>query len=97
MKGELPQLCDKYALKSLDEPITVDWSEDSLKLVESLAQYLAMDDYKAKAMQAIESQRMGIEFKSTNDSIAVVMRTALEEPTDALLLQEARKWYGTRE
>jgi len=111
MKGELPQLCDKYALKSLDEPITVDWSEDSLKLVESLAQYLAMDDYKAKAMQAIESQRVGIEsrrqadfdqlllteFKSTNDSIAVVMRTALEEPTDALLLQEARKWYGTRE
>jgi hypothetical protein len=70
-----------------------------------------MDDYKAKAIQAIENQRMGIqnrrqadfdqllltEFKSTNDSIAVVMRTALEEPTDALLLEEARKWYETRE
>ena len=111
MKGELPQLCDKYALKSLEEPIAVDWSEDSLKLVEGLVQYLAMDDYKAKAIQAIENQRMGIqnrrqadfdqllltEFKSTNDSIAVVMRTALEEPTDALLLEEARKWYETRE
>jgi hypothetical protein len=111
MKSEMPQLCEKYALKSLEEPLAVDWSEDSLRLVESLAQYLAMDDYKAKAMQALESQRVGIEsrrqadfdqlllteFKSTNDSIAVVMRTALEEPTDAQMLEEARKWYDTRE
>ena len=111
MKGELPQLCDKYSLKSLEEPIAVDWSEDSLRLVESLVQYLAMDDYKAKAMQAIESQRVGIEsrrqadfdqlllteFKSTNDSIAVVMRSALENPTDDQMLEEAKKWYDTRE
>ena len=111
IQGELPQLCEKYALRSLSEPIAVDWSEDSLRYVGNLVQYLAMDDYKAKAMQAIEGQRVGIEkhrqadfdqlllneFKNSTDSIAVVMRSALEEPTDAQLLEEARKWYGQRE
>ena len=111
IQGELPQLCEKYALRSLSEPIAVDWSEDSLRYVGNLVQYLAMDDYKAKAMQAIEGQRVGIEkhrqadfdqlllneFKNSTDSIAVVMRSALEDPTDAQLLEEARKWYGQRE
>ena len=107
MQGQLPELCKKYELKSLDEPIEVDWSEDSLKLVEELRQYLALDDYKAKAMQAIESQKLGIEsyrqsnfdrllldeFQTTTDSVAVVMRSALQEPTEARLLEEAKKWY----
>lgn len=111
MQGQLPELCKKYELKSLDEPIAVDWSEDSLKLVEGLVQYLAMDEYKAKAMQAIESQREGIEsyrqsnfdrllldeFQTTTDSVAVVMRSALQEPTEARLLEEAKKWYGQGE
>ena len=111
IQNELPQLCEKYALKSLSEPIAVNWKEDSLRYVESLVQYLAMDDYKAKAMQAIEGQRVGIEkqrqadfdqlllneFKNSTDSIAEQMRMALEEPTDAQLLEEARKWYGQRE
>ena len=69
------------------------------------------DDYKAKAMQAIESQREGIEsyrqsnfdrllldeFQTTTDSIAVVMRSALQDPTEARLLEEAKKWYGQGE
>lgn len=107
MQGQLPELCKKYELKSLDEPIEVDWSEDSLKLVEEMRQYLAMDDYKGKAMQAIESQKLGIEsyrqsnfdrllldeFQTTTDSVAVVMRSALQEPTEARLLEEAKKWY----
>ena len=111
IQGQLPELCKKYELKSLDEPIAVDWSEDSLKLVEGLMQYLAMDDYKAKAMQAIDNQRAGIEsyrqsnfdrllldeFQTTTDSIAVVMRSALEAPTEARLLEEAKKWYGQGE
>ena len=111
IQGQLPELCKKYELKSLSEPITVDWSEDSLKLVESLMHYLAMDDYKAKAMKAIESQGAGImsyrqagfdrllldEFQASTDSIAIVMRSALEEPTEARLLEEAKKWYGQRE
>ena len=111
MQGQLPELCKKYELKSLDEPIAVDWSEDSLKLVEEMRQYLALDNYKAKAMQAIESQKLGIEsyrqsnfdsllldeFQTTTDSVAVVMRSALQEPTEARLLEEAKKWYGQGE
>ena len=111
IQGGLPELCKKYELKSLSESIAVDWSEDSLKLVEGLMQYLALENYKGKALQVIDQQRAGIEksrradfdklllseFKSTNDSIAVVMRSALVEPTDEMLLNEAMKWYGQRQ
>ena len=69
--------------------------------------YLAIDEYKAKALQIMERQRVGIErsreadfeqlllseFKSTNDSLAVKMRSALVDPTDDQLLIEAGKWY----
>ena len=107
IQGELPELCEKYALQSINEPIAVDWSEDSLRLVEGLMPYLAIDEYKAKALQIMERQRVGIErsreadfeqlllseFKSTNDSLAVKMRSALVDPTDDQLLIEAGKWY----
>lgn len=110
IQGEQDQLCAKYALKSLAEPISVNWSEDSLRLVEELLQYLAMDDYKAPAMQTIRSQGNSIrerrqadfdmlllnEFQSTNDSTAVAMRSALIEPTETELLIEARRWYEHR-
>ena len=111
IQGQLPELCKKYELKSISEAIAFDWSEDSLKLVEDLMQYLAMDNYKGKALQLLGQQRDGIErsrqadfdkllldeFKNTNDSIAVVMRSALVEPTDDMLLDEAKKWYGQRQ
>ena len=107
IQGELPGLCEKYAMQSINEPIAVDWSEDSLRLVEGLMPYLAIDEYKAKALQVMERQRVGIErsreadfeqlllseFKSTNDSLAVKMRSALVDPTDDQLLIEAGKWY----
>jgi len=58
-------------------------------------------------LQVMERQRVGIErsreadfeqlllseFKSTNDSLAVKMRSALVDPTDDQLLIEAGKWY----
>jgi serine/threonine protein kinase len=111
IQGQLPELCKKYELKSLSEGLKFDWSEDSLKMVESLIQYLALDEYKNKALQALEQEREGIaksrqadfdrllldEFKTTTDSIANVMRSALVEPTDEMLLDEAKKWYGQRQ
>ena len=110
MKAELPELCEKYALTSLTEPVAVDWSEDSLRYVQNLMKYFAMEEYKAKAAQAIENQRLGIEnsrvadferlllteFKNTNDSLAMQMKSVLENPSDTLLLMEARRWYGLR-
>ena len=111
MQSQLPELCQKYELKSLSEDLKFNWSADSLKMVENLIQYLALDEYKDKAMQAIQQQRDGIaksrqadfdrllldEFKTTNDSIATKMRSALNEPTDEMLLDEAKKWYGQRQ
>ena len=107
IKAEQPALCSKYLLKSIAEPIAVDWSEDSLRQVENLMQFLALDEYKDKAVAVLESQRRAIfdsrqaefdrllldTFKTTNDSLAVQMRSALTDPTDDQLRIEAGKWY----
>ena len=98
-------------MKSLGEGLKFDWSEDSLKMVEGLIQYLALDEYKDRALQTLQQEREGIarsrqadfdrllldEFKTTTDSIATKMRSALVEPTDEMLLDEAKKWYGQRQ
>ena len=111
MQGQLPELCKKYEMKTLGEGLGFNWSEDSLKAVERLVPYLALDEYKGKAVQALQQQREGIaksrqadfdrlllnEFKTTTDSIANKMRTALNDPTDEMLLGEAKKWYGQRQ
>ena len=111
MQGQLPELCKKYELKSLGEDLKFDWSDDSLKMVENLIQYLALDEYKDKALQAMQQQRDGIaksrqadfdrllldEFKTSTDSIANKMRSALTDPTDEILLSEAKKWYSQRQ
>ena len=111
MQGQLPELCKKYELKSLTEGLGFDWSSDSLKMVEGLVPYLAMDEYKDKALQALQQEREGIaksrqadfdrllldEFKTTTDSIANQMRSALTDPTEEILLNEAKKWYGQRQ
>ena len=111
IQGQLPELCEKYEMKSLGEGLNFDWSEDSLKMVEGLIQYLALDEYKDRALQTLQQEREGIarsrqadfdrllldEFKTTTDSIATKMRSALVEPTDEMLLDEAKKWYGQRQ
>ena len=111
IQGQLPELCEKYEMKSLGEGLKFDWSEDSLKMVEGLIQYLALDEYRDRALQTLQQEREGIarsrqadfdrllldEFKTTTDSIANKMRSALVEPTDEMLLDEAKKWYGQRQ
>ena len=111
IQGQLPELCKKYELKSLGEDLGFNWSDDSLQLVEGLMPYLALDEYKDKALQTLQEQREGIaksrqadfdrllldEFKTTTDSIANKMRSSLTDPTEEILLNEAKKWYGQRQ
>ena len=111
IQGQLPGLCKKYEMKSIEEGVAFDWSEDSLKLVEELMPYLALEDYSDRAMQILRQQRTGIErsrqadfdrllveeFKTTTDSIAMQMRSTLVEPSDETLLIEARKWLVQRQ
>ena len=103
----LPGLCQKYEMKSLSEPIEVDWTDDSVQLAGVLMQYLGLEEYRAKALQVIEQQHAGIidsrqadfnrlllnEFKTTNDSIAVQMRSVLNDTIEEQWLIEAGKWY----
>lgn len=69
-----------------------------------------MDDYRARVLDALETQRNTIaqsrqhdfdallleSFKTADDSIAVSLREALTEPTDSALFIEAGKWFEQR-
>ncbi|MBQ4231628.1 MAG: protein kinase [Salinivirgaceae bacterium] len=74
MQNELPELCEKYELKSLSEPIAVDWSDDSVRYMQGLSQYIGHDeaalgfeDISAKAIRFFKQQRAGIEKCRQND------------------------------
>jgi len=74
MQNELPELCEKYELKSLSEPIAVDWSDDSVRYMQGLSQYIGHDeaalgfeDISAKAIRFFKQQRASIEKCRQND------------------------------
>ena len=108
MQDELPTLCEKYQLKSLDEPMAFSWTDDSLRYVQSLMPYFGSDEYKTKAMRVLDDQRAAIEqsrladfdrllvseFKQATDSVAMQLKSALPDPTDDQLLIVAGKWYN---
>ena len=110
MQAESDGLCAKYKLTSIDQPISPNWSEDSLRLANDLQPFYVMDDYRARVLDALETQRNTIaqsrqhdfdallleSFKTADDSIAVSLREALTEPTDSALFIEAGKWFEQR-
>ena len=110
IRKELPELCEKYKLESLHETIAVDWSEDSLRYVQSLMPFFGSDEYKSQAMSLLQKERIQIEesrkadfdrillneFKQATDSVAMQLKGALREPTDEQLLREADKWLSQR-
>ena len=110
MQNGSDELCAKYKLTSLNQPITPNWSDDSIKLLQELLPFYSMDDYRARVLDALEAQRNNIvqsrkndfdallldAFKTADDSIAINMRQALPEPTDSTLLIEAAIWFKQR-
>jgi len=110
IQNELPSLFVKYRLTSLDEPITVDWSEDSLRYVQILTPFFGSEDYKTQSMNLLKREKSQIEesrradfdkillneFKQATDSIAMQLKNALPEANDEQLLREADKWLEQR-
>ena len=93
MKNELPNLCKKYELKSLSEPIAVDWSEDSIRYMQSLSQYIGHDeaslgyeDISAKTLRFFEQQRAAIE-KSRQADYDRLLVDAFKQATDSVAMQ----------
>lgn len=107
MEKELPGLCQKYKLNTITEPLRIDWSDDSLRFAQSLMPFFASEEYKAKAMQAMERQKASIvasrkkdydalllaEFKNATDSLALALKEEVPLADDSLLLKEAVKWF----
>ena len=108
MVNELPTLCEKYKLKSLNEPINFNWADDSLRFVSNLVPYFSSDEYRSQALKALERQRLAIEenrranfdellvseFKQATDSVAMQLKATLPDPTQDQLLIMAGKWYN---
>ena len=110
IQKETPALCQKYQMKSIDEPFAFNWTEDSLRIVQTLMPFFASEDYKTKSINLLKSQKSQIEaqrrddydrlllneFKQANDSIALQLKATLIDPSDEQLLREAGKWLSQR-
>ena len=105
MQRELPDLREKYRLKSIDEPIAFDWTEDSLRYAQALTPFFGT--YQERAIGVINNQKSAIkesrqqdfdkllisEFKAATDSIATAMKANLPQMTDDKMLRFAQKWH----
>lgn len=93
LKNELPELCKKYELKSLAEPIAVDWSEDSARYMKTLSQYIGHDeatlgfeDISAKTIRFFGQQRAAIEQSRQADYDRLLVNE-FKQATDSVAMQ----------
>lgn len=106
--NEIPDLCEKYKLSTLEETITLpaEWKDDSTRFAQQLTPYSNIDSLYQQSSQLIDNCRQQIEesrqrdfntlaitaFRQATDSVALQMKAALEEPSDSLLLEQAFQW-----
>ena len=108
MQDELPALCEKYRLTSLDQPIAASWAADSARFMERFLPFFAIEDYQPRTLEALNSLKMHIdmsrqadfdrlllqEFKHADDSLALQLKQALPVLSDSALSIEAEKWFN---
>lgn len=108
INAETATLCEKYKLVSLSEPINLPaaWKEDSVRLSQQLARFMAVDSLRQVADQTLENQRQAIEqsrqhdydalliteFRQATDSIASQLKAGAAT-SDSLMLTAAKQWY----
>ena len=109
INAETAQLCERYKLTSLDEPIAVPaaWQEDSLRYCQQLTPFFGMDSLYQKAVTAFAQQKQAIaesrqhdfdallmtEFRQATDSVALQLKANLVEPSDSLMFVLANRWF----
>lgn len=108
IEGNTEMLCEKYKLTSLNEPISANWTEDSLAYYQALTPFFDIENLKDAAMEVLHEQKAIIDnrrqldfenlllssFKTADDSLAVALKSAIPEQNDSLLIIEAFKWFG---
>lgn len=108
IRDELPDMIEKYRIRSVDEPVAPDWAADSLRFAQSLAPFFGSGDYKARAIATLNEQKAAIEasrqkdfdslvvvkFKAENDTLVKALQAVQPSLTDQQWLDEARKWFG---
>nr|MCR5013514.1 protein kinase [Bacteroidales bacterium] len=109
INAETAQLCEKYKLTSLNEPIAVPlaWQDDSIRYCQQLSRFFSMDSLHQKATLAFERQKQTIlqsrqkdfdvllmtEFRQASDSLATQLKATVVEPSDSLMMALANQWY----
>lgn len=109
INAETIDLCEKYKLTSLDEPLGIPaaWKEDCVRISQQLSPFLTQDALRDEALLAIENQKEAIiqsrqrdydalllqEFRQATDSLAVMMRAEKGLTSDSLMLVQANRWY----
>ncbi|MBO4327949.1 MAG: hypothetical protein J5831_00900, partial [Bacteroidales bacterium] len=109
INAETAQLCERYKLTSLDEPVAVPaaWQEDSLRYCQQLTPFFGMDSLYQKAVTAFAQQKQAIaesrqhdfdallmtEFRQATDSVALQLKANLVEPSDSLMFVLANRWF----
>ena len=107
--AETAQLCERYRLRSLDEPVAVPeaWKDDSLRYCQQLTPFFGMDSLYQKAVAAFAQQKQAIaesrqhdfdallmtEFRQATDSVAVELKANLVQPSDSLMFVLANRWF----
>lgn len=108
INNEIPDLCEKYKLTSLDEPISLptEWKDDSIRFVHQLSPYSNIDSLSNLSSQLIANCKQQLEesrqrdfntlaitaFRQATDSIAIQMKSSIEDSSDSLLLEKAAQW-----
>lgn len=107
--AETAQLCERYRLRSLDEPVAVPeaWKDDSLRYCQQLTPFFGMDSLYQKSIAAFAQQKQAIaesrqhdfdallmtEFRQATDSVALSLKANLVEPSDSLMFVLANRWF----
>lgn len=83
INAETADLCEKYKLVSLDEPVDVpaEWKEDSLRFCQQLTPFFGMDSLHEKALLAFETQKQAIAQRRQNDFDALLLTEFQKPPT----------------
>ena len=85
IEAETVELCEKYRLTSLDEPLGIPaaWKEDSVRICQQLSPFMTQEDLREEAFRAIENQKQAIIQSRQRDYDALLQQESVQS-TDSV-------------
>ncbi len=103
----IPELCDKYAIKDMKEPLRPDWAEDSLRMAQKLNALELSSEMKEREINVLSDIGDAIylsrknnferilltEYGKAQDSVALSLKNSNHNPTAEQINQNAAVWF----